>query len=100
MCNVGSLGVTFKVPDLGQPMTLAPNSILIRPLNKNILNDFLFYLFNSLFFKNSLNIIKSSTTQPKFNKTDFKTIYIPLPPLDEQERIVKKIDELMSDLLK
>ena len=98
MCNVGSLGVTFKVPDLGQPMTLAPNSILIRPLNKNILNDFLFYLFNSLFFKNSLNTIKSSTTQPKFNKTDFKTIYIPLPPLDEQEKIVKKIDELFEIL--
>ncbi|MCI7024282.1 MAG: restriction endonuclease subunit S [Campylobacter sp.] len=98
MCNVGSLGVTFKVPDLGQPMTLAPNSILIRPLNKNILNDFLFYLFNSLFFKNSLNTIKSSTTQPKFNKTDFKTIYIPLPPLDEQEKIVKKIDELFSQI--
>ena len=98
MCNVGSLGVTFKVPDLGQPMTLAPNSILIRPLNKNILNDFLFYLFNSLFFKNSLNTIKSSTTQPKFNKTDFKTIYIPLPSLDEQERIVKKIDELFSQI--
>ncbi|MCI7581554.1 restriction endonuclease subunit S [Campylobacter sp.] len=98
MCNVGSLGVTFKVPDLGQPMTLAPNSILIRPLNKNILNDFLFYLFNSLFFKNSLNTIKSSTTQPKFNKTDFKTIYIPLPPKDEQEKIVKKIDELFEIL--
>ena len=98
MCNVGSLGVTFKVPDLGQPMTLAPNSILIRPLNKNILNDFLFYLFNSLFFKNSLNTIKSSTTQPKFNKTDFKTIYIPLPPLNEQERIVKKIDELFGQI--
>ena len=32
------------------------------------------------------------------NKKEFKEMYIPLPPLDEQERIVKKIDELFEIL--
>ncbi len=88
MCNVGSLGICFKVPNLGQPMTLAPNSILIKPCVETIKNDFLFCIFKTDMFQQLIQTISSSMAQPKFNKTDFRNLKIPLPPLDIQEQII------------
>ncbi|WP_104759954.1 N-6 DNA methylase, partial [Helicobacter bizzozeronii] len=88
MCNVGSLGVCFKVPNLGQPMTLAPNSILIKPCVETIKNDFLFCIFKTDMFQQLIQTISSSMAQPKFNKTDFRNLKIPLPPLQVQEQII------------
>ena len=52
MCNVGSVGLHFRVPNLGQPMTIGPNSILIRPSVNYLDNSFLYYYFlvNNLFY--------------------------------------------------
>lgn len=98
MCNVGSVGLHFRVPNLGQPMTIGPNSILIRPQIDNLSNSFLYYYFASNIFKNFLETIVATTAQPKFNKTGFKTLSIPLPPLPEQQRIVSKLDLLFEKI--
>lgn len=37
---------TFQVPDLKKPMTLGPNSILIRPNPKIAIPEFLVQYFN------------------------------------------------------
>ena len=44
MSNVGSIGKSFICPNLGQPMSLAPNSVVIRTDN----NSFYQYLFQRL----------------------------------------------------
>ena len=36
----------------------------------------------------------SRTAQAGFNSGDFEDMYFPLPPINEQERIVKKISSL------
>ena len=48
MSNVGYPGIVFLAPDLNKPMTLGPNSILIRPDKKIALSKYLFYYFQSL----------------------------------------------------
>ena len=88
MSNVGSIGKAFICPDLGMPMSLAPNSIVI----KTPYNPFFYYLFQSDFFQTELKGISSQTALPKFNKTSFKKINIPVPPLAEQEKIVAELD--------
>ena len=98
MCNVGSVGLHFRVPNLGQPMTIGPNSILIRPSVNYLDNSFLYYYFSSNIFKDFLETIIAKTAQPKFNKTGFKTLSIPLPSLEEQKRIVAKLDNLFKKI--
>lgn len=96
--NVGEPGKTFLVPELDMPMTLGPNSILVRP-NNNVLNTKFFkYLIDSLYGKSLLDKITSGTTQKKFNKTGFRNLEIPLPPLSEQERIVAKLDAVFAEI--
>ena len=50
------------------------------------------YLFLSPFGQERLRIISSSTAQGKFNKTDLRTLNIPIPPFAEQQRIVTEIE--------
>lgn len=61
----------------------------------NSYNNKLFYFFCRQFNFKSLD---KSTTIPSLTKTDLYKIKIPLPPLNEQNRIVSKIEELFSDL--
>ena len=92
LSNVGSIGKVFIVPTLNRPATLAPNAIMVRCVY-NACVAWLFYLFKSNFGLNILLSIASATAIKKFNKTDFKTLLIPIPPLSEQERIVAEIEK-------
>jgi len=93
--NVGAYaGTVFQVPSLHKPMTLAPNSILVRPNETTCLPNYIFYYFQSAFGKNKLNSIIGGSAVPKFNKTDFRNLKIPLPPLAEQKRIAHLLGSL------
>ncbi|MCZ3623072.1 restriction endonuclease subunit S [Lactobacillus mulieris] len=97
MSNVGSVGLFYLIPDLGKPMTLAPNSILLRSSFEN--NRFLFSLMNSNLIKTQIEKEKSPGAQPKINKTDFKKIKLVIPQRTEQNVIAnlfKVIDSLLS----
>lgn len=52
----------------------------------------MYYLFQCIYFQEQLAKITSSTGQTKFNKTNLKKILIPIPPLEEQERVVAILD--------
>ena len=92
--NIGaSIGKVFIVPNLNMPMTLAPNSVMIR-LDDECTKSWLYNVFSSPFGYDILWSISSSTAQGKFNKTDFRKVLVPIPPIEEQNRIVTKIKEL------
>lgn len=83
--NVGAnVGTVFRCPALPYKMSLAPNSIMVK-FNEN--NDFYFHWLKS---RNGQHMIKSIVTgsaQPKFNKTNFRQMLVPVPPIEEQNRI-------------
>ncbi|MDY3663944.1 MAG: restriction endonuclease subunit S [Campylobacter sp.] len=68
----------------------------LTPKKDNYITKFIFFALKNI--KNSVNLIGRGATQKNINQTILKNLYIPLPPLDEQERIVKKIDELFEIL--
>lgn len=93
IANVGEPGKAFLCPDLGQPMTIGPNSILVRPLDKKVVNSKYFYYYTiSTYGQGQIQEICSATTQKKFNKTSYRKLKIPLPPLDQQKKIAKILD--------
>jgi type I restriction enzyme S subunit len=89
IANVGAnAGTVFRAPNLGTRMTLGPNAVLCRPKDEEVLRrDFLYYYLISESGQQSLQSILSGSAQPKFNKTDFRAISIPIPPLGHQHAI-------------
>lgn len=65
----------------------------LRPLAKTP-TLFLLYLMRA--FQNSLESFATGTTFAAVTKTHVENLLIPVPPLQEQHRIVAKVDELMA----
>ena len=91
--NVGNCGEVYYVtPDI-LPFShnvLGPNSILVK--SSIIDNRYLFHAFQSEKFQKKLAKITSTTGQTKFNKTNFKALSLPVPPLEVQREIVRVLD--------
>lgn len=68
----------------------------IRAKNE-ISKDFLFYFLG---FKENEICGNAGAVFASINKTDIENIQIPLPPLTEQKRIVKILDEVFADVAK
>ena len=93
--NIGAgVGQTFRCPYLKEKMSLGPNSILVRTPN----NDFYYYWFNSIYGQNAMMKVVTPGAMPKFNKTGFKTITVPIPSLSEQQRIVSILDTFVASI--
>ncbi|MBS1507976.1 MAG: restriction endonuclease subunit S [Bacteroidetes bacterium] len=58
----------------------------------------LLYYFLTLEFKEFMWSISERTAQPGFNNRDIKLFSIPVPPPNEQKRIVAKLDKLMEKI--
>ena len=53
---------------------------------------YLFYWFNQTEIVQKINATSTGTRMPRANLNDILCFTIPIPPLDEQQRIVKKLD--------
>lgn len=105
VANVGAYAGLFCImPENKGICTLGPNMFLIRT-KESMLAKYLYYMGRSNAVWEQLRQKSVATAQPKLNKTDIKNIYLCIPPVDEQNRIVRfldnksnEIDELISDI--
>lgn len=97
LSNIGSVGKVFRVPYFDRPMTLASNSVMVKCYNSCDYDWMYYFLLSPIGFE-ELKSITTGTAVPKFNKTDLKTIPLPVPPLAEQQRIVDRIKSLFAKL--
>ncbi len=76
--NIGAnYGTTFFVPDLEQPMTGAPNVLIVKTEDFN--REFAYCYLLSNIGKNTIDSIVTGSAVPKFNKTDFRNIQLIYP---------------------
>ncbi len=90
--NLGKIGMNAVPVAFNQQI----NAILPRP---DLFDPrFTFYFTHSEMFSEQLEAGASGTTVAIVNKSRFNTIEIPLPPLDEQKRIVEVLDAAFEGL--
>ena len=78
---------------------LASNFVLaIRPDRKSVLPKWLLFCLNSDSAKQFVEKIIGITTYPNLKPQEYLKMQIPLPPIIEQLRIVKKIEELFEKI--
>jgi len=88
--SIGKLGIN-KIP-------LSCNQAIAytKELLDNVSNLFLFYYLMSI--REKLHSLGKGGTQKNISQTVLKKVDFPLPPIEEQNRIVNKIESLLSEL--
>lgn len=90
------VGKCALVLDVEKPYTFASYLIRIRPIKIN--SKYLFYIMNSSYVKNQLfNKAKSSAGINNINSQELNSLLIPFPPLEEQQEIVRILDNLLEN---
>jgi len=90
--NVGAnVGTVFRCPYLDTHMSLAPNAIMLKTQGND---DFYYYWFLSRNGQHSLKSIVTGSAQPKFNKTNFRDLLVPVPPHTVQNKIAEYLSNI------
>ena len=90
--NVGAnAGTVFRCPYLSTCMSLAPNAIMVKFKGND---DFYFHWLRGYQGQRMLKSIITGSAQPKFNKTNFRSMSIPVPPIAVQDRIANILNSI------
>ena len=92
VCCIGSIG---KVGYLIKEGTTNQQINCVIP-SEAVESVFLYYLCTSPLFYQELITLSSAVTISIINKSKMENIIVPLPPIEEQKRIVSKIEDLFG----
>lgn len=95
MTKDGTIGKLAYIKKLPEPATVASGVFVIRNnINSVIDQDFLFYYFQSDYFKNLVYSRIEGAVIPHLYQRDINELLVPIPPLNQQ----KQIAEIFSSL--
>lgn len=91
-----SYGKTAIVRNLPWKATINPQIAVIKEIK--IDKEFLKYFFQSSYAQSCFKSFVLGTSIPTFSQLNLISMYIPLPPLAEQHRIVVKLEQLLGEM--
>ncbi|EOB4630717.1 restriction endonuclease subunit S [Campylobacter upsaliensis] len=89
----GTIGKTAIVNNCPKQATLNSGIFLARTMKEMCFVKYLFFIINSQYFKEFVNVKTSGSTIKHLYQSDFHDLKIPLPPLQEQKQIANFLDE-------
>lgn len=92
----GTIGKSAIVKNLDKPATLNSGVFLIRSLNDEILNEYIQLFFNTKYFNDFVDSFKNGMTVAHLTQKSLVKFPLPVPPLEEQKRIIDKINNLFE----
>lgn len=91
-------GRAIIVPPIEKAFVLSSDAVKVVVNNKYCLTKYLNFAINSNVFKNQVYSNVQGTTRIRTSVTKLKNYYIPLPSLEEQARIVAKLEEAFAEI--
>jgi type I restriction enzyme S subunit len=91
----GTIGTTGTIPENLDGANLTENAAKITDL-KNIYNKYLSQFLASMEGQSQIKEYTKTTTQPKLSLFRIEKIELPLPPLEEQQRIVAELESKLT----
>ncbi|TQP40912.1 restriction endonuclease subunit S [Vibrio cholerae] len=90
----GTIGAVGSIPPHLDGMSLTENAakLVFRGISK----EYIIVVLQSDFVKKQFNDAVNQMAQPKLSLNSIKHTLIPIPSIEEQHRIVAKVDELMA----
>jgi type I restriction enzyme S subunit len=98
IANVGSVGKAYRVPCFNKPMTLAPNTYLLRFDQQRVNDDYISQWMQSQDFVQKMLGKVGSTTLLAINKDNLRSIVTTCPPHPEQTAIASVLREMDGEL--
>jgi len=94
----GTIGKTGIIPTELNNANLTENAAKLVFNNHQYDKNYLLYFTNTNFFLEQIGLATKVVAMPKLALIRLKKVYIPIPPLSEQQRIVKKLDLLFGKI--
>jgi len=92
------LGKACIFPGDSKPSVTAVDVCIVRTGLHGANHPWLMYIINSPIFRSAIASLQSGSTRKRISRSNLAKIEFPLPPLQEQHRIVAKIEELFTRL--
>lgn len=92
------LGKACIVPDNIASGVIVADVVRLRIDHSKAFVRYISYCINSPLVAGQLSTLTKGTTRPRVNLGHIRQLVLPIPSLDEQRRIVSKLDELLSDV--
>lgn len=92
----GTIGRVGTVPEKFNGANLTENASKIKCCYVD--KEYIFSILNSDFVQKQILDKTKKVGQPKLALNQIESLVLPVPPLEEQERIVEKVEEIMSYL--
>lgn len=91
------VGKTAIIPSFDEPLVFESMNMRAKPFHDYLASSYLNLFMKSPFARAALfSHAKEAVGQASINQGQVSSLIAPLPPLEEQHRIVAKVDELMA----
>ncbi len=90
--TIGKTGLMKREGSCNQQINAIIPFVQINP-------EYIYFAFVSGFFQSAIRETASATTLPILNKNNFSALLLPLPPANEQIRIIKQIYRLLGKII-